>query len=504
MALINIIVRSSFLRMLNFGLTAVVSFLLMPFVIHHLGNRMYGLWVLVGTFLSYYGLLDLGISSATQRFVSQGIGKKDIAEINLVINTSLVLFSLIGLVVVVISAVLAALIPCFVKDASEIGLFRSVILIMGGTIGISFPLRVFRGILSAHMRHDLLTVISTAVFLVRAALIVLFLQKGFGVLALALISSGASLAEYSFMLALSKKVFPQLALKPSLFRKSMVRKLFGYSIYAFIGRIADYLRFRVDDFVIGAFVGLSAITVYAVAIRLMDYFTQFIVSAVGFMSPLFSQYEGAGDAEAIRQRFLDVTRISVVLAVFIGSSLLFYGQAFIERWVGPEFKDSYYVLAILCIPITIALMQNPSIGVLYGISKHKYYMLANSCEGILNLVLSLLLVKPYGIYGVALGTAIPMLIFKLIIQPVYVCRCIKLRSYVYHRIIATSTLKTILPLTFYFSLVDRYVSPSYMSLFCIGLFQIVMFIPAAFFIFDADQRQMLKNGLKFSKFLKRT
>ena len=65
---------------------------------------------------------------------------------------------------------------------------------------------------------------------------------------------------------------------------------------------------------------------------------------------------------------------------------------------------------ILCSAFTTAFMQNPSINLLFGISKHHYYAIANTLEGVINLLLSLILVKYYGIYGVAFGTAIPMIL----------------------------------------------------------------------------------------------
>src|SRR5690242_347202 len=50
----------------------VVAFFLMPFVVHHLGNVAYGVWVLVVSLNSYMGLLDLGLRGAVTRFVSKG------------------------------------------------------------------------------------------------------------------------------------------------------------------------------------------------------------------------------------------------------------------------------------------------------------------------------------------------------------------------------------------------------------------------------------------------
>ena len=47
-------------------------------------------------------------------------------------------------------------------------------------------------------------------------------------------------------------------------------------------------------------------------------------------------------------------------------------------------------------------------------AKHKFYAITSVIEGICNVVLSIILLKKYGIVGVALGTAIPMLEHRVI------------------------------------------------------------------------------------------
>jgi hypothetical protein len=58
-------------------------------------------------------------------------------------------------------------------------------------------------------------------------------------------------------------------------------------------------------------------------------------------------------------------------------------------------------------------------------------MYTNLAEGILNLIVSLILARPLGILGVALGTLIAALVVRVLVQPVLVCRVadLSLREY---------------------------------------------------------------------------
>ena len=474
-----------------------VAFYLMPFIIHALGNRMYGFWTLIGTFLGYYGLLDLGLSSAVSRFVSRAFGQQDYDEMNYVINTSLVLFGFVGLVALVISIIAMLLCPFFIQNASEALLFRKVIFILGCSIAIGFPMRALSGVLTAQIRYDLISCIELVKLFIRTLFIVIFISKGYGILALAIITFVVETIGHIINFRLVKRCLPQLRLTLSLVNVQKIRLLFSYSKYTFIAQIADHLRFKVDSFIIAGFLNLSMVTPYYIATRLIDYFGQFIVSAVGMMSPVFSQYESRGDFESIRKWFLQVTRLSVILSFFGGSSIIFYGGPFIERWMGLDYKSSYYVLLILSVSSIAALMQNPSIGLLYGISKHKYYAISNSCEGILNLILSIILVKYYGIYGVAMGTAIEMIIFKLFIQPIYTCRVIKLSLYKYYfQTVFITAVKTMLPVLVYFYIIRNLLVSSFLTIFALSTLQIILFLPILLiFILEKREQQYIKMAL---------
>ena len=90
----------------------------MPFVIRMLGDKLYGLWILVGTFMGYYGFLDLGLTSAVQRFVSRAVGQKNPKEINEIINSALILFTMLGILSLCATIVVIFLAPYFVSDPS--------------------------------------------------------------------------------------------------------------------------------------------------------------------------------------------------------------------------------------------------------------------------------------------------------------------------------------------------------------------------------------------------
>src|SRR5438105_15177418 len=80
-----------------------VGFFLSPFILHRLGDDAFGLWVLIYSISGYYGLFDFGIRSSIVRYVSKYTALNDSEELNRVINTSLISYSAVAAVLLLLT-----------------------------------------------------------------------------------------------------------------------------------------------------------------------------------------------------------------------------------------------------------------------------------------------------------------------------------------------------------------------------------------------------------------
>ncbi len=412
-------------------LTVVVGFLLMPFLVHHLGDRIYGYWALVGAILGYYGILDFGIVTAVEWHVAKAIGEKDTTAANRAVSTSFFGFAALGGVVLLVTAVLAGFAHHFIAIPADAALFRTVILITGLGFAIGFPGRAFLGALSAHLRWDLISITNQMALLLRAALIVAVIKAGAGLIALATVSVITDvLAFLTFYFAL-RRVHDGFRLSLALASLPTLKSLLPYSLFTFIIKMNDQLRLYIDPIVVTAFVGIGAVTHYAIGQRLSLAFRDSMIALLGMLAPWFGRLFGTRDYGAIRKVLEFGTRISVSVATTITCLLLLYGRQFIAAWMGKDYLDAYWVLFFLVSAAFFEVAQFPSMSYLYGVSRHRFLAYLTLVEAALNVALSLHLVRVIGIAGVALGTTIPCLLLRLFIQPVYVCRHagISLRHY---------------------------------------------------------------------------
>src|ERR1700730_13900511 len=110
------LLSGSVLQVGNLFLTAVAAFFLMPFIVHHLGDRIYGFWALAASFIGYYSLLDFGLSSAVSQYMSIAIGRNDEGECRQVFNTALRINFLLAGVALVVTAIIVAATPWFTHN----------------------------------------------------------------------------------------------------------------------------------------------------------------------------------------------------------------------------------------------------------------------------------------------------------------------------------------------------------------------------------------------------
>jgi len=466
----------SVLGVANHLTTIVVGLFLMPFVISSLGDRMYGFWTLASAFIGYYGLLEFGMGSAVGRFIAGAIGSGDKEECNRIISNAFFIYSCMGLVVLIVTFVLSLLAFLFFQDPEEASLFRKVILVLGVNVAIYFPIKVYKGILGAQLRFDIMSFITFISLILRTSLIVIILVNGYKILALALVTLISCIPEYILYVYFAKKNLSDFKIKISDCSLGTAKTLFSYSSHTFVARMADEFRFNIDGFVISAFIGLSAVTHYRVASTLVQHFITLIMIITGVLLPFFSRLDGEENREKIKETLFFSSKLSIIMTSFVGFGLIAWGKPFIERWMGPQYLDAYPCLVVLVLGSIFDLWQAPTVSLLFAMSKHRFYSLFNSLEAVCNVLLSLLLVRRFGMLGVAIGTFIPMAIMKLLIQPVYACRVSNIAYWEYVKKMSRTVFLVSLALLFPIFITDRFATPDYLTLMEIGILSMIGFL----------------------------
>ena len=490
------LISGSIFRTLYFVVQLAVVFVMTPIVIRGLGDDQYGLWILILALFGICALMDFGLSSGLARFISRAIGRKDEDEMLAHFNTGFVLYSALGAAAFGLSLVAALTCYLVIQQQQLAQLVAAVVVALGLRLSLRFPALAFRAVLSAHLRYDLYSIAAIIGLVVANVGIYWLISRGAGIRGIAVVMLIASFLESVLYVAFAKMAFRGLRVSFDRYDAFSKSELLGYGWKTVLCQVGNVLIFRVDPLIISVCLGTHMNTFFSVGARLNEYFKQLVSSLIGNMSPVFSQREGEGDFHAVREIFLNITKVSTFVAVFIGGSLIFYGDEFILRWLGPRFGEAYDVAVVLCFGYTLILMQDPSSSLLYGLSKHHYSAALAISQGLLNVGLSIPLAGYLGMQGVAWGTTIGLTINILLIQPFIVCRIVRLPVPRYFGAIAWIALKSALCLALFFSVAAPYLKADYVSIALVGGVQLAVFIPVTmFFILNARERALLSLAL---------
>jgi O-antigen/teichoic acid export membrane protein len=420
------LVLGGVLRVIGLMANVVVGFYLMPFIVHGLGDRIFGYWTILATIIGYYGLLDLGIVSAVQYYVAKAIGQNNRIFANRVISTTFIAFAILGLCALLVTLIIAIYSRDIINDDIEAQMFRYVIVIMGLGFAIGFPCRVFVGVVSANLRFDLVSVLNIGCLILRAVGIIVLLNNGYGIIGLAVITTLTDVLNYTFFYVIARNIHADFDLSLKHAEYKVLKEVLGYSVFTFIIKISEQLRFCMHSLIITAYISVNAVTHYAIASQLSSYLQNLMIALLGLIAPYFSMLLGRNAHDDIKKVYLRSIKYSVTITTCIVLLLALYGRQFIELWMGVQYLDAFIPLLLLLMGSMFDVCQIPSTAYLYGVAKHRFLTYITLIEGLSNLGLSIYFVQIYGLAGVALGAAIPMFIIRFIFLPLYVCKNAKI------------------------------------------------------------------------------
>jgi O-antigen/teichoic acid export membrane protein len=414
-------------RYLAIAVSAVVGLLVLPINVHYLGKSAYGLWMLTASLTTYFSVLDLGYGSAVIKFVAEYRARRDVRALNEILSTLFTVYSAMGVLAYLLAIVLAWLMPAiFNLEPGQVGTARVILLIIAANVAVHFLLAVYGGVVNGFERYYLNNVIGTLFTVLGAVVNVAVLWLGYGLIELVVATTLVRMAPYYLYRRNARAVFPELHLSYRLFRPERLREVTGFSVYLAIADWSARLNYTVDTFTIGIFLNTTAVGVYAVGLRLAEALFRTTNQVQSFLFPAVVHQATEGLHDANRRLMVRGTRFQLAVAVALCSAVIADAPLLIRSWVGPGFESGVITAQLLAYVVILrAWMAIPS-TVLKGSGRPAYVALTTAICAVANVLLSIALVEPLGIMGVALGTVVPVSINAALSIFPAACRAVEL------------------------------------------------------------------------------
>jgi O-antigen/teichoic acid export membrane protein len=392
--------------------------------VHSLGDSAYGAWVLLSSLVGYLGLLDLGTRSAVTRYVANYHATHRHEDVGRIASTALGLFGGLGLLAIAASVVLALLVNHAFHVPEELTHAARIALVVSGiNVAVSLVSGVFGGIIVGVQRFDWLNAVNVALAVMQAIAIVVLLHAGGGLVALALGQLGVTVLRGGMSAWLSRRAYPELALRTSSWSRPHLRIIFSFGITSALLHAAATVINYADALVIGSFLPVATITFFAIASTMTDYVRTIIAGISQTLTPMVGALHGQDRSDEVAKVILQGARIASLVVLPIVLTLELRGASFIRIWMGAAYAGpAGAVLAVLAPAVWAFAGFQIVTATMIGTNQHQGLIPIFVGEAFMNILLSIVLVRHLGIVGVAWGTAVPRLVVSLFIGPLYARR----------------------------------------------------------------------------------
>ena len=380
----------------------VQGILVTRWLISHLGEAQYGLWVMLWSFFSYALLLDLGFGVAAQKVTATELYKKDIDKYNYTISS--IFFSHVSMALLILPLTFIGM--YYVRElfhlkadatAEYIYFCREALLLSGLAATVVFPLGVFPEILAGLQKLYLRNYIIIVSKVLELAGVIVIFSIGEGLFKLLLFVMLVMGATQVAMAVSVWRSIPGFRIRFA-FDKEVFKGIFRFSSAVYIISIGRMIWERGMFLLISIFCGLSPVGIFQLGSRIPFLIQQIALPYVENISPISALLHSRKRTLHLAQILMRAIRWVNFFAAGATVMVMIYAPRIILLLFNVDSPEAAFIcrLMVLFVYFLLVCRSIPE-KFLTMAEEHKFLAKVQSFESIAFIVLSIagLLIKPH-------------------------------------------------------------------------------------------------------------
>lgn len=399
------------LSYINLGIGNLIPFFYTPIMLELLGQSEYGLYKIASSTTSYLSLMAFGIGSAVSRFIIKARTQEGKEAEERMFGLFNLLFQGIALLTLIVGGLITWKLDLLYGASltvAELSRMRILVGLMVINTAVSFSATSYNAVVSSHERFlfihsvNVISTIGTPVM----NLVVLFM--GYRSVGMAVVSLSLNVLVRVIYIAYVRKA---LDIKPRYqnMPRGALKEIFAFSFWVFVSNIVVQIYGSTDTIIIGAIPALATTgaAVYSIGSTFISVMFSLSQIMPGFFTPKVNQmvFTGCTDVE-LTDLVIRVGRLQGYLVALICSGFIAFGMSFIECYVGPGYREAYWVAVIVMLPDCIPLVQSVANSITQAKNMHRARAVMYLVIATLNVLGTIWLTPRYGIIGAAIPTGL--------------------------------------------------------------------------------------------------
>jgi O-antigen/teichoic acid export membrane protein len=405
-------------------LLGIVSFVGRTIFIAHLKTDLLGLNELFATVLYVLSLSELGIGTSITYALYAPLARNDTAQIRTYMRFFKRVYSIVGIVIILLGICFTPFIHNFVKTETPITHLELYFLLYLFGVGMTYFFSYKQILLEADQKKYIpsfiICIASIIQIIIQSVLVIVY--KSYGLYILVFVF--CNIAKNIVLGLITNKTYPALKNKNEIvpLTKEQYRSLKNNIKAMFLRKIGEVSIGSIDNILISSFVGLSTLGLYAnyqiilEALRsALRVFYSSIAASIGNLCAVETK-------EKAYSAFTSLNFVNTLLFSYVSVLLVVLLQPTLTMWLGTTYLLDLSTVILIAINFYLTgtrqmvLNYHAAYGLFWA---DKYNPLA---QAVINLSVSLLFVRKFGLDGILLGTAISSLATGIWIEPLVVYR----------------------------------------------------------------------------------
>lgn len=424
-------IRNSLFAIMSRIIIILFNFITRIVFVRTLGDQYTGVLGLFTEILSMLAIAELGVGTAITRGLYKPIKDRDNYRIAQYLSFIRKAYHIIAASIIVLGLLVIPFFPYILKDIPDVK--ESIYLIYALYLintSVSY-LFIYNGtLLTASQKHYLVNLVQSAISVVKCAVNITLLLIFKNFLLYLIIEIGCNLLQNILITSVAKKDMTEVyKYRDAELDKETKHSLFNDLKALFYYKISGAILKGTDSIIISTFIGVSTVGLYSNYTLLSNQMYYMIHQVFGSATPSIGNLsvEKAGEEQyAVYEKLM-----FFAFALYCISGCVFFNcaQPLIELAYGKTRVLSLSFLGVLSFEYYVRGMMGPvssfrDANGLFVQGKYRPLIMA-----FMNIVISVLLVKPLGLVGVVLGTVLSRAMTQLWFDIYILNKLIFKRSY---------------------------------------------------------------------------
>ena len=394
------------------GLQSIISILYIPLLLTGIGKSEYGIYQIAGSVIAYFSAMEAPLSASVLKFYVEYKVKNDRKKMENVLATGQRIFAVLSVVFCLISIPVGyGLKYSFVNTFTEgeiietIGIFGLMLF----NLIINMNNYVYIAVINANERFVFLKLSSIVTLIAQPILVVLIIQHYHYAFSIVAVQCLMNLIMVFLRYYFAKKKL-NCSIKYHGYDKLLYKGMLVLTLANLGVALADQIFWKTDQLILGSFFGPEIVTEYSIGAQLNSMYISVACVLGGLILPTVTRILINGTNNDVSSYFIKIGKFQSYLLVLVLFGVISFGQEFIFLLAGNGYDMSYSVALILMIPYSIDLIQICGNSILQVRNQYGYRAKMMMVSSLLNVCLTIILIKIIGPIGAALSTAIAIVL----------------------------------------------------------------------------------------------